>query len=141
LERLAGQLGIADDVSIGHGFPREDYTRELQDTDLYLLPSLREGGGLTMMEAMLAGCVPLVADAGGPGSAVADGCGIRVPIHSPEQMAQEIAAAIIRFDQNRALLPEMGAAAARHIAQQYAHQRFIQAIGRVYAEALAANDR
>jgi len=137
LQRLAEQLGIAEDVCLGQGFPREDYIPELQDTDLYLLPSLREGGGLTMMEAMLAGCVPIVADAGGPGTAVADGCGVRIPIHSPEQMAREIAGAIVRFDQNRNLIAQTGAAAARHIAQQYSHERFIAAIRQVYEAALA----
>ncbi|MEI9898297.1 MAG: glycosyltransferase [Chthoniobacter sp.] len=141
LQRLAGRLGIADDVIIGQGFDRNDYLRELQDTDLYLLPSLREGGGLTMMEAMLAGCVPIVADAGGPGTAVADGCGVRVPIRSPAQMAAEIATAIIRFDQNRGLLAQVGSAAARHIAQEYAHERFIAAIQHVYEAALAAKSR
>jgi len=136
LQRLAGQLGLARDVSIGEGFPRENYIPELQRTDLYLLPSLREGGGLTMMEAMLAGCVPIVADAGGPGTAVADGCGVRVPIETPEQMARDIGKAIVHFDQNRQLLPQIGAAAARHIASQYSHARFIQAIREVYERAL-----
>jgi len=137
LVRLARQLGIEQEVSIGHGFPREDYARELQKTDLYLLPSLREGGGLTMMEAMLAGCVPIVADAGGPGTAVTDDCGVRIPVESPAQMAREIAAAIVRLDQNRALLAQMSAAAPRRIAEQYAHHRFIEAIRAVYDAALA----
>jgi glycosyltransferase involved in cell wall biosynthesis len=137
LQRLAEKLGISGDVSLGHNLQREDYVRELQDTDLYLLPSLREGGGLTMMEAMLAGCVPIVADAGGPGTAVADGCGMRVSIQSPEQMAREIGDAVVRFDQNRQLLPQMGAAAAEHIARQYAHQRFGESISEVYERGLA----
>ncbi|MEP6668559.1 MAG: glycosyltransferase [Chthoniobacter sp.] len=138
LQRLAERLGIADEVRLGQGFTREDYTRELQDTDLYLLPSLREGGGLTMMEAMLAGCVPIVAETGGPGTAVADGCGVRVPIESPQQMAREIAAAVLHFDQHRDLLAPTGSAAARHIAQHYSHERFIAAMRDVYAAALGS---
>jgi glycosyltransferase involved in cell wall biosynthesis len=141
LQALAEKLGIAQDVCIGQGFKREDYVRELQDTDVYLLPSLREGGGLTMMEAMLAGCVPIVADAGGPGTAVADGCGVRVPIETPEQMAREIGAAIVRLDQRRHLLGQIGQAAITHISQQYAHARFIAAIQEVYDGALAAAAR
>ena len=90
-----------------------------------------------MMEAMLAGCVPIVAEAGGPGTAVADGCGVRIPIQSPEQMAREIGEAVIRFDQNRDLISQVGSAAARHIAQQYSHERFVGAIREVYERALA----
>lgn len=139
LQRLAARLGIEQEVSIGQGFAREDYMRELQSTDLYLLPSLREGGGLTMMEAMLAGCVPIVADAGGPGTAVTDECGVRIPIESPNQMAQAIAEAIVRFDRDRPLLAQMSAAAPRHIAQQYSQDRFIRSIREVYDRAPASH--
>ena len=138
LEGLARQLGIENEVLLGQGFPRENYIPELQKTDLYLLPSLREGGGLTMMEAMLAGCVPIVADAGGPGTAVSDACGIRIPVESPAQMARDIAAAVVRFDQDRTLLAQMGAASPRRIAEQYAHHRFIETIRGVYVEARSA---
>jgi len=138
LQGLAKQLGIESEVRIGQGVAREDYIRELHATDLYLLPSLREGGGLTMMEAMLAGCVPIVADAGGPGTAVTDECGVRIPVESPAQMAREIAAAVVRLDQNRDLLARMGAAGPRQIAERYAHHRFIEAIREVYDRALIA---
>lgn len=135
LKGLARRFGIEADVRLGEGFPREDYVKELQKTDLYLLPSLREGGGLTMMEAMLAGCVPIVADAGGPGTAVTGECGFRIPVESPAQMARDIADAVLRLDQDRALLAQMGAAAPSRIAGQYAHHRFIEAIQTIYGQA------
>lgn len=138
LQQLAKQLDLDQEVTLGQGFPREDYVAELHKTDIYLLPSLREGGGLTMMEAMLAGCVPIVADAGGPGTAVADECGFRIAVESPAQMAREIAAAIIRLNGNRNLLEQMGAAAARRIAGQYAHHRFIDEVRAVYDKARSA---
>ena len=138
LQHLAKKLGIEQEVTLGQGFPREDYIKELQKTDLYLLPSLREGGGLTMMEAMLAGCVPIVANAGGPGTAVADDCGFRIAIESPAQMARDIAAAVVRLDQDRGLLAQMSAAAPHRVAEQYSHERFIAAIRAVYDEARTA---
>lgn len=138
LQHLSKKLGIDQEVILGQGFPREDYVKELQKTDLYLLPSLREGGGLTMMEAMLAGCVPIVANAGGPGTAVADDCGFRIPIESPVQMARDIAAAVVRMDQDRTFLAQMSMAAPRRIAEQYSHDRFIAAIRAVYDKARTA---
>lgn len=119
LQRLAKRLGISAKVDLGRQMPREDYIRELQDTDLYLLPSLREGGGLSMMEAMLAGCVPIVAACGGPGTTVTDECGVSIPVTSPKQMAKEIADAVIRFDSDRELLARMANAACRRIADHY----------------------
>lgn len=137
LQKLAQQLGIENEVSLGQAFPREEYVSSLQAADLYLLPSLREGGGLSMMEAMLAGCVPIVADAGGPGTAVTDECGVLVPVESPEQMARAIADAVIRFDRDRELLAKMGAAAARRIAETYTQERINGEMRAVYAAALA----
>lgn len=138
LESLAKSLGIGKEVSIGNPFEREDYIRELQETDLYLLPSLREGGGTTMMEAMLAGCVPIVADCGGPGTAVTDECGIRVPVNTPAQMARDIAEAVLRFDRDRELRARMGEAASQRIAEHYNEQRFTEAIRAVYQKAMAS---
>ena len=132
LRQLTAALGLEKDVLIGQPFPRENYMAELQDIDLYLLPSLREGGGLTMMECMLAGCVPIVADCGGPGTAVTDDCGVRVPVTTPQEMAEKIGAAVVRFDRDRALIPKMGAAAAERIATTYADHRFLDAMREVY---------
>jgi glycosyltransferase involved in cell wall biosynthesis len=141
LQRLAKNLGLEQDVIIGEGFPREDYVNELKKTDVYLLPSLREGGGLTMMEAMLAGCVPIVADAGGPGTAVTDECGFKIKVETPEQMARDIATAIVRLDRDRSLLQRLGAAAPGEIERRYAHHLFIKAIRDVYDRALASRKR
>ena len=118
--------------------PREDYIRELQDTDLYLLPSLREGGGLTMMEAMLAGCVPIVAACGGPGTTVTNECGVSVPVTTPKQMAAEIADAVIRFDRDRELMARMAQVASKRIAETYTEQKFISAMNEVYQRALSS---
>jgi glycosyltransferase involved in cell wall biosynthesis len=138
LQHLAKRLGIAEEVDLGRQMPREDYIRELQDTDLYLLPSLREGGGLTMMEAMLAGCVPIVAACGGPGTAVTDECGVRLAITSPKQMADQIADAVVRFDRDRELMARMAQLASKRIADTYTEEKFIRAMNAVYQSALAS---
>jgi len=137
LQKLAEQLGIAGDVTIGQGFSREEYLRELKETDIYLLPSLREGGGLTMMEAMLSGCVPIVADAGGPGTAVDNGCGFKIPVKTSRQMAEEIRDAIVYLDRNRKEIAEMGARAAQRIAGNYTESRFNEVMKECYERAVS----
>lgn len=141
LKRLAKDLGIDQDVTLGEGFPRGEYVKELQKTDVYLLPSLREGGGLTMMEAMLAGCVPIVADAGGPGTAVTKECGFKIAIDTPAQMARDIATAVVQLDRDRSLLQKLGAAAPGQIESRYAHKGFIDTIRSMYEQALASPKR
>ena len=89
LRRLALRLGLASEILFAPPLSGEAYQKELGATHIYLLPSFRESSGLTMMEAMLAGCVPVVADCGGPGFVVTDECGFKVPVSGHRRMAKE----------------------------------------------------
>ena len=139
LLKLSAALGLDKHVTIGQAFPRNEYVSRLRETDIYLLPSLREGGGLTMMEAMLAGCVPIVANCGGPGTAVTDDCGFRIAVQSPDQMANDIASSIMCLYHNRDLLQTMGRKAANRISTTYAQENFLKTIQAIYETARNIN--
>ena len=112
------------------------YQEELLKSHIYLLPSLRENAGRTLMEAMLAGCVPIVADCGGPGDIVTDQCGFRVPLSSPEEMAGAIAAIVCKLDADRSLFKALGLAAHDRIATHYSEDHYLQSIEEIYNRAL-----
>lgn len=59
-ERLAGMLDHRSVQVLGH---REDVPELMRAADVFVLPSLEEGFGLTCVEAVASGCVPLVSDA------------------------------------------------------------------------------
>ena len=115
LKTLAARLGLQREVLFTDGLSGEDYRRELGATHVFLLPSFRESAGLTMMEAMLAGCVPVVADCGGPGFIVTEECGYKIPFINREQMVAQIAETIINLDRERNIILEKGRAAAQRI--------------------------
>ena len=133
LRALAGRLGLENEVTFGEGLQGEAYRRELGNTHVFLLPSLRESAGLTMMEAMLAGCVPVVADCGSPGFVVAEGCGHKIPVTGREAMVKALAAVLIALDRNRPLLAAQGRAASAHIAAEYSEDHYRRAVNQVYA--------
>jgi glycosyltransferase involved in cell wall biosynthesis len=58
--KLAPMLTHRSIEVLGH---RDDVARLMRDSDVLLLPSIEEGFGLTCVEAMGSGCVPLVSDA------------------------------------------------------------------------------
>jgi glycosyltransferase involved in cell wall biosynthesis len=66
LKELSERLGISDRVKFFDFLKGEEFMAQLKAAHIYMLPSVREGFGLTQMEAMAAGCVPIVADCGGP---------------------------------------------------------------------------
>lgn len=138
LKRLVNQLGLTDQVYFGDTVDAESYQRDLGHTHLYLLPSLRESVGLTMMEAMLARCVPIVADCGGPNFIVTDECGFRIRVTTPARMSREIARTILTLHRDREMIRRMGAAASRRIVEHFTESNYQRTINEVYRQLKAA---
>jgi glycosyltransferase involved in cell wall biosynthesis len=132
LKKLAARLGLADEVIFGGTMSREDYQQELGKTHVYLLPSMRETVGLTMLEAMMAGCVPIVADNGGPRFAVTEDCGYRIPVSSPNRMADEMANIIVAIDRDRKIISEKGQMASKRVAIYFTEENYRQTVNAVY---------
>ena len=132
LKKLATRLGLSKEIVFGGTMSREDYQQELGKTHIYLLPSMRETVGLTMLEAMMAGCVPIVADNGGPRFAVAEDCGYRISISSPGRMADEIASIIVAIDRDRKIISEKGAIASKRVATYFTEENYLQTVNAVY---------
>jgi glycosyltransferase involved in cell wall biosynthesis len=132
LKQLVARLHLEQEVYFGDTMSREDYQRELGNTHVYLLPSLRESVGLTMMEAMLAGCVPIVADCGGPNFIVTEDCGYKVAVSNPNRMAREIADVIIAIDRDRKIIAEKGALASQRIAVHFTEDNYRRKVNAVY---------
>ncbi len=99
LERLAGELGLADRVRFTGALPRAELRRTLGEADLFvltasILPHSHEGFGLVYLEAAACGTPSLAARLAGAAEAVAEGkSGFFV--ETPEPRA--IAAALKRF--------------------------------------------
>jgi glycosyltransferase involved in cell wall biosynthesis len=132
LKKLAIKLDLTQEVIFGGPMSRADYQQELGNTHIYLLPSMRETVGLTGLEAMLAGCVPVVADNGGPGLTVTEECGYKTAVTNSRQMVEELAAAIITLDRNRQLITEKGRAASARVAGRFTETNYRAAINEVY---------
>jgi glycosyltransferase involved in cell wall biosynthesis len=135
LKKMVCRLKLEKEVVFGDTMSREDYQRELGSTHVYLLPSLRESVGLTMMEAMLAGAVPVVADCGGPNFIVEEDCGYKIAVSTRERMIEEIANIIIAIDRDRKIILTKGEKASKKIASHFTEDNYRQTINAVYLTA------
>lgn len=133
LRKLAGRLNLADNMVFGHWGGKE-YWNELAASHVFLLPSLRESAGLTMMEAMLAGCVPIVADCGGPRHIVTEDCGWKIPVGNAATMIDDLATAIAAADRDRPLLQLKSAEASRRIATDFSEEAYLRTLDGVYRQ-------
>ncbi len=135
LRGCADRLGISEDVEIGTRLSGGAYSAKLAGSHVYLLPSLRDNAPVTLMEAMLAGCVPVVADCGGPGWIVTEESGIRVKVAGSRRMAADIAAALLRLDSDRHLLARLSGRARERIRTTFHENNYLGHIEKAYREA------
>jgi glycosyltransferase involved in cell wall biosynthesis len=137
LKNLVHQLELTGKVVFGGQAKFEDYQRILGATQVYLLPSIRDSAGLSLMEAMLAGCVPVVADCGGPGAIVTENCGFKIPVVSREQMVAQLASVITEIHRDRKMIFTKGPAARQRIATAFSETNYRQTVNAVYQSVIS----
>lgn len=127
MERQAAESGLPDRVTF-LGRQPQDKLQDIYDRiDILLMPSRSEGFGLTAIEGMARGCVPVVADTGGLPEVVTDGrTGL---LHKPGDISD--IASKINFIAGSARLEAMSSAAIER-AGRFNRARYFEAIVRLY---------
>ena len=141
LKKLTVRLGLTEEIVFGDTMSRAAYQQELGNTHVFFLPSMRETVGLTMLEAMLAGCVPVVADIGGPRLTVTEDSGYKIPVTTCGRMVEQLADIIITLDRNRQLIAEKGRAASALVAARFTEMNYRKTVNAVYQAAVAPKGR
>ncbi len=133
----AQKLGVSNVVTFHGRMARKDIDAFYARADVFLFPSFREPGGIAVFEAMSHGLAMIVADRGGPGFVVDDGCGIRIPVTEPEKFAFQIAEAIRKLAAEPELVAAMGAAAREKVRRQFLWDAKIERIEEIYGRVSA----
>jgi glycosyltransferase involved in cell wall biosynthesis len=133
---LAVQLELENHVTFHSGFSGEDYLRQLHNTDVYFLPSFRESTPVTLLEAYLAGCYPVVANTSAQGEIVRMAGGKAVQVDTMNELICGLAEAIIWCAVHRAELPSLAAEATSRIADHFSSERYDVRLGEAYRLAL-----
>jgi len=131
LENEVQLLGLADCVTF-LGW-RADIVRAMTRWDVFVLPSLAEGFGITALEAMAAG-LPIVATAvDGIPELVEDGrTGWLVPPGDPAALAERLHVLLLDPEQRRA----MGAAGRARAQEHFSIDRMVTGISKIYDDIL-----
>jgi glycosyltransferase involved in cell wall biosynthesis len=111
---------------------RDDIEHILSIFDVFCLPSLNEGMGRVLVEAMALG-IPIVAsDVGGIPDLVTHGKnGFLVPPKNPEELAKHIQI-LIEDEEKRKKMGETG----KKMAQRFSHKTMVEKIAELYEELL-----
>jgi glycosyltransferase involved in cell wall biosynthesis len=131
---LADELGIAQRVQFNEGFVGREYLQRLFTSDVYLLPSIRESAGITMMEAMMAGCFPIVLAGTGAGDIVMRSGGTAIQANSPHEAVTKIADQLKWCFLNRHEMRQRADAAGKNIRNLFSEATYRSRIADIYAE-------
>lgn len=115
LESLARSLGLGSAVRFAGWVTAAQAAERLKAADVFVLPSLRESGGIVVTEAMAVGLPVIVTDWGGPALTVDPTCGFRVPPTSPDAFQAGLTEAMVTLARSPSLRSEMGRAAAARV--------------------------
>jgi glycosyltransferase involved in cell wall biosynthesis len=88
-------------------------------SDVFLFPSLRDGGGAVVVEAMATATPVVCFDIAGPGFHVDNTCGIKVLPSSPRQAVDDIATALKLLYDNKDLRMRLGQGAKEKAEKKY----------------------
>lgn len=119
IEYAAVKSGWRNEVNIIDELPRENVLQLVEQSDIFLFPSLREGGSWSLMEAMAIGLPVVCLNWAGMAITTDDSCAIRLPVTNPEQMPKDMAAAIVRLIDNPGLRKQMGEAGRKRIQEKF----------------------
>lgn len=134
LRRLAEAEGVADRVRFEASLPRSDVLRLADESDIFLLPSLHDSGGVALVEAMARAKPVVVLDTGGPAVVVTPECGIKAPTTTPEEAVRGLAAGLDRLMADPALRQRMGDAARKRILDEFIWERKAEKMLGIYRE-------
>ena len=142
-QKLTSRLGLTERVFFKGRLPRLEILERYAEYDVFVFPSLHDTGGYALIEAMLNELPGVCLDCGGPGVAVPEGCGVKVPLGRRPPVITGLAQALRRYDADRALLLAEGQAARRFIFEKYDWDIKGLELNQIYAEtvALAASRR
>jgi len=136
LQELIKELGLQGRVRLLNWMAPEDLFREMAECDVFVFPSLRDGGWLVVVEAMTAGKPVVCLDLAGPGLHVTEACGVKVAAGSQEQAIRDLAAGIERLYVEPGLRQRMGRLARQRAEQLYDWDRVCERVLEMYRAAL-----
>jgi glycosyltransferase involved in cell wall biosynthesis len=128
LARMLHELGLERHVLLP-GF-RPDVLSLLKTVDVFVMPSITEGLGTSILDAMACGKVVVASAVGGIPEVVApEETGLLVPARDPSALA----AAVVRLLGDRALATRMGEAGRARVKQHFTAERMVQETLDVYS--------
>jgi glycosyltransferase involved in cell wall biosynthesis len=115
LEAQSRDLGLTERVHFAGWVSAAQGAERLRSSDVFVLPSVHEVGGIVLLEAMAVGLPVIATEWGGPAVHVSDDTGIRVKPDTRESFVSGLADAMLRLAGSAELRAQMSQAASQRV--------------------------
>ena len=136
LRALAHQAQLGAKMHFLPAMPRDQLLLKMAASDVFLFPSLRDGGGTVAIEAMSVGKPVVCLDTGGPGTHISEECGQKITPRTPQLAVDELADALERLYLDEDLRTKSGVAARQRAERLYHWDRLGERLMEIYGRAL-----
>ena len=138
---LIQRLDLEERVRLLPAIPRGELLQKMASSDVILFPSMRDGGGTVVIEAMSVGKPVVCLDIGGPGMHITEECGIKITPSSPEATVHDLAGALARLYLDPILRTRLGKAAHNRATQAYHWDRLGERLLEIYNNETTVSNR
>lgn len=108
LKKLVNLFDLENKVTFRQEMPHDQLMAEMANCHVLLFPSMRDGGGTVVVEAMSLGKPVICLDLAGPGMHITEECGIKVTPESPEKTVEDLCNALKKLHDDKDLQVRMG---------------------------------
>lgn len=132
LIRKTELLGLDSIVHFWGKINREEVINVLKKSDIFCLPTLREPGGVSIIEAMACQLPIVTTDYGGPAYSVDSSCGIKIKPNNPDQYVKELALALEYLIINSEVREKMGQRGRLKVIEEFSAEAIEKKIVSIY---------
>ncbi|MBN1694065.1 glycosyltransferase family 4 protein [candidate division WOR-3 bacterium] len=136
IDREIEKSGIKKSVNLISWLPREELIKKMRKADVFIFPSLRDGGGAVVVEAMASGVPVICLDLAGPGFHIQDKWGMKIEAKNPEYVVEEMGKALEKLYLDDDLRRQMGINAQKRAEEYYLWDHLGERLQKIYEEAL-----
>jgi glycosyltransferase involved in cell wall biosynthesis len=136
LQALVMAEGIGDGVDFLGWLPHTEVQSILVESDVLVLPSIREFGGGVVLEAMACGVPAIVADYGGPAELVTANTGLKIRFNSEQSLEDGLREVLQSLADEPATLDRLGDQAWTYVREEYSWQAKAKKILNIYRTVL-----
>lgn len=119
IEAVIERHNLRESVRLHGWVSRSEAARIIRETDVFVMPSLRECGGTAILEAMALGKPVIAIKWGGPADYVDQSCGLLVAPDSKAGFTDGLADAIVRLARSPELRRSLGEGGKLRVRQDY----------------------